>query len=327
MDSSTIDNLTVVHSNDLIEASYGQSIDELRLINLALTKINSQKENPGVINVSPEEFSKMFSLKDKNIWRNMKNAVDRIMSKPVKIYRLDDKGKETVTNITWLVESEYYSNQEDGTKISIEFSPKITPYLFEIKDRFTSLNFEYACRLTTPFSYRLYSWLMEFKNLNKNKEGGTIKVELENSWMMERANIKGDYERWSNFKSRVIEPAVAQINAKTDISVIWRGVKSGRGIKSICFNYAFEDGAVKMPVRPRLLRRPKVKTDTHAEAAWMRGNLNLLVTYKDELAKYNKTAKITIADLKKMVEYAKKTGHTMRYESLSAELNERSRKT
>lgn len=316
--------LTVVHSNELIEAGYGHTIDEMRLLNLALTKIDSRKENPGIIDIYPEEFSEMFSLNDQNVWRNMKNAIDEIMSKPVKMYRHDENGKEKVVQIAWLVESEYYSNQEGGTKLSIEFSPKVTPFLFELKDRFTSLNFEYASRLTTPFSYRLYSWLMESKNLNKNKQGGTVCVELEINWMKERAGLKGEYERWVNFRDRVIQPAVDQINSKTDISVIWRPVKESRSVKSISFNYALEDATFAKPIRPRLFRRPKVTAGSHAEGEWMRKNLRLLMAYEVELNKYDPKARIEMADLRKMVNYADKTGQSQTHLRLNKELENRS---
>jgi plasmid replication initiation protein len=327
LNSNFNNNLTVVHSNELIEAGYGHTIDELRLINLALTKINSKKENPGEIDIYPEEFSEMFNLNSKNVWRNMKNAIDKIMSKPVKMYRQDENGKEKTVQIVWLVRSEYYSNQNDGTKLSIKFSPEITPYLFEIKDRFTSLNFEYASKLTTPFSYRLYSWLIESKNLDKNKSGETICVELEIEWMKERANLKGEYDRWVNFRDRVIQPAVDQINSKTDISVVWKPIKESRSVKAISFNYALEGATRAKPIRPRLFRRPKVTPGSHAEGEWMRKNLKLLIAYDIELKNYDSLAKIEMTDLKKMSLYSKKLGDQFSYEQYEKQINERTNRT
>lgn len=295
--------LTVVHSNELVEASYQLSLDELRLINLALTKINSKKTNPGAIDLYPEEFTSMFSIKN-NVWRSMRNAIDTIMTKPVSIISLNKKGILEKTNLAWLTKSVYSIDEKDGTKLSITFSEEITPYLFEIKERFTEINFEYASKLTTPFSYRLYSWLMQAKNLNKAKSGNGITIDLEVDWIKERAGLVGHYERWAKFKEKVIEPAVENINIKTDIFVSWKAIRKGRFIHSIEFTYNFDICKDAKPIRPRLFRRPRVVAGSHAEGEWMRKNLRLLIAFEIDLQNFDALAKIEMADLKKMSEYS-----------------------
>lgn len=322
MNSTNKTNLTVVHSNDLVEASYSLSLDEMRLINLGLTKIDSRKPNPGDINIYPEEFSEMFSIEN-NVWRCMKLAVDKIMTNPVSIIKADSKGRLKKTNLSWLTKSVYSMDENDGTRITIRFSEEITPYLFELKDRFTAINFEYASRLTTPFSYRLYSWLMEAKHLNKAKQGCAITIELEIDWIKERAGLVGSYERWDKFKDKVIQPAVDNINTKTDISVIWKPIRQGNATKSITFSYVIEESQFTKPTRPRLFRRPKVTAGSHAEGEWMRKNLRLLMAYEVELNKYDPKAIIDMADLRKMVNYADKTGQSPTHLRLKKELNTR----
>lgn len=57
--------LTIVQHNALIESSYRLDLDEMRLLNLALTKIDSRKPNIGIIEIYPDEFSEMFNLNKK----------------------------------------------------------------------------------------------------------------------------------------------------------------------------------------------------------------------------------------------------------------------
>jgi hypothetical protein len=59
------------------------------------------------------------------------------------------------------------------------------------------------------------------------------------------------------------------------------------------------------PIRPRLLRRPKVKAGSHEEGEWQKANLKLLSNYLIELKAWDPVAKLTIADLKKLVSYSK----------------------
>ena len=60
-----MNDLTVVQHNELLASSYKFDIDEMRLINLALTKIDSRKKNIGVIEIYPDEFAAMYGLPKK----------------------------------------------------------------------------------------------------------------------------------------------------------------------------------------------------------------------------------------------------------------------
>lgn len=298
--------LTVVHSNDLIEAAYALSIDEMRLILLAATKVDSRNENIGEITITPNEFAQAFSLSKKHVYDNMKKAVGQIMRKPVVFF---DGGKRIERS--WLVENSYNVDPTDGTHISLEFSPKITPYLFELKERFTIINFEQASKLTTSFSFRLYQWLSKARHLDRTKQGETVAVELEVEWMKSQAGLVGRYSRWGDFKDDVIKPAINQINSKTDISAIFEPIKKGRSVHSVKFNYVVETGAFSEPIRPRLYRRPKVTKGSHDEGVWMRKNLALLINYEKALKEYDNSAKLNIKDVARIAEYSAICDHVV----------------
>ncbi|WP_341872504.1 hypothetical protein [Aliivibrio finisterrensis] len=130
-------------------------------------------------------------------------------------------------------------------------------------------------------------------------------MSLDLEWMKKQSGLEGKYERWDVFKAKVINPAVEQINAKTDISVIWKPVKNGRKVDAIQFNYVLEkDESCMKPLRPRLFRRPKVLKGSHEEGVWMRKNLALLLEYEVQLKQYDNKEKLTLADLRKIADYA-----------------------
>jgi len=93
----------------------------------------------------------------------------------------------------------------------------------------------------------------------------------------------------------------------------------GRKINTITFTYidefsknafSLENGeeielVEQKPVRPRLLRRPKVTKGSHAEGEWQRSNLKLLSQYQTNLKSWDKTARLTIPDLRKLIEYSR----------------------
>ena len=292
-----MDGLTVVHANELVEASYALSIDELRVIALASTKVDSRKSNIGEIRIDVSEFKATYELTHGHVYSDLRNAVKSIMRKPIRLF-----DGHTVKESAWLSSNEYRT--DDGSYVVIEFSNKIEPYLFELKERFTATNFEYAAKLNTSFSFRLYQWLYKAKNLNNNKQGETVTVQLEVEWMKSQAALSGSYARWDVFCDKVLKPAIERINANTDLSVIYETIKTGRKVTAVKFTYVVEVGSEEKPLRPRLIRRPKVTKGSHEEGVWMRKNLALLLDYEAKLKAYDKAAKLTLPDLRKMLEYA-----------------------
>lgn len=314
---SDMNELRFVQHNDLIESSYRLAIDEMRLLIIALTKINSCKANAGTIEIYPDEFSKLFNLNKKNIWRHMKKSLMSIMTKPVCIKFIDDKKKEREKLIFWLDTAEYYTKQSDGSKIELKFTADISHYLFELKGNFTIINLEDACKLKNPFSLRLYQWLaQEFRM----KSGGYYELTIPLETIKNRAfEKKNAYPEWRDFKSRVIQPAVDAINQTTNLSVNYNSITRGNKAHTLIFTYIDELQkstkrlkrgsscilpAVK-PVRPRLMRRPRVKAGSHEEGEWQKKNLKILSTYLNDLKAWDPASKLSMADLKKIVSYSK----------------------
>ena len=293
--------LTIVHSNELVEASYSLSVDEMRVILLATTKIDSRNADVGEIEIFPHEFTTAFDTDSKNVYRSLKQAIKGIGRKPI---IMPIVGTTKVREFFWLSYNEY-DNDQNGTSIKLKFNPELSPYLFELKDNFTVFKFEYAAKLNTPFSFRLYQWLIKAKNLNHAKDGQSIQVVLDVSWIKSQAGLEGKHDRWAKFSEKVIQPAIQQINTKTDISVIWKPLKQGRKVYAIQFNYVIEkDNSCTKPIRPRLYRRPKVMKGTHEEGVWMRKNLALLLEYETQLKRYDDKEKLALTDLRKIAEYA-----------------------
>ena len=295
-----MDQLTIVQANDLVDASYSLSINEMRLISLAATMFDSRKSNCGEIKIFVADFKKAYGIDYCDIYPQLREAVKSIMRKPIKLY---DSEINEVNELAWLVGNKY-NPSSDGSYVSMTFSPLIEPYLFELKERFTKIDFKYAAKLNTPFSFRLYQWLKKVEHLNKNKNGDTVSIELENQWMKDQAQIIGKYTDWRDFKKYVIVPAVDKINNETDLSVMWEPIKTGRAISGVRFSYVVEIGAFAKPIRPRLKRRPKVIKGSHEEGSWMRANLKLLLDYEAELNTYDSSAKLDIKDVERIAEYS-----------------------
>ena len=331
-----VSDLTIVQHNDLIGSSYRLDIDEMRLLNLALTKVDSRNKNEKVITLYPDEFRNMYGLEKKNIWRNMKKATQAIMRKPITLNIESASGKCDILEFHWLEESLYSHSDEDSSFIKIIFSKKIAPYLFELQGNFTKINFEYAARLTSPFSFRLYQWIVREHRI---KKGQYYELTMTLSDIKKSAQLALSYTRWEGFKRRVITPAIEAINQRTNLSVSYTVTKKGNKVHSLTFTYIDEmqkaisaeskgenfTFAEQKPMRPRLLRRPKVKKDSHEEGEWQKANFKKLSLYQEQLKAWDKVARLTIPDLKKLIEYSRLFGIETHKEAVE-ELSTRQKK-
>lgn len=315
--------LTVVQSNQLVEAAYALNLDEMRLIYLAISKINSKNGSPiGTIDIAPSEFISAFSINSKNIYSSLRQAVKGIGRKPIQLPQYGNPSR--VKELYWLSSNEY-DTSDNGTLIRLKFNSEIEPYLYDLKDNFTVIKFEQAAKLTTPFSFRLYQWLIKAKNMNSSKKGQTTEVVLDLNWIKSQAMLEGKYDRWDIFRTKVIEPSVMKINAKTDISLNWEPIRTGRKVSAIKFNYIDEKSIETKPLRPRLYRRPKVLKGSHEEGVWMRKNAELLLDYMGRSLEYDSDFKLTISDLKKLITYVSIYDSNLERQ-LKVELKERQRK-
>ena len=329
-----MDNLTIVHHNTLVESSYRLDLDEMRLLNLALTKVDPREANIGVIEIYPNEFSEMFRLNKKNIWRNMKKALVSIMTKPITIEFLDSQGKKKKRLISWLSSAEYFTKQSDGSRIQLNFTDDVIPYLCGFDGNFTKVNFEYIRRLNTPFSFRLYIWL---KREFQMKKGGYYERIISIEEIKKKFGFTvSNYPKWQDFKSSIIQPAVDAINSRTNFSVNYSVIIRAKKIYALTFTYIDEVQKGKSefekngsyvfptlkPIRPKLLRRPNVIVGSHEEGEWQRKNLKTLSQYSKDLILWDPSSKLTMSDLRKIVSYSKIFDPIL-YEKMNLELLKR----
>ena len=293
----------IVFANKLLHAGYSLDINEQRLINLALSKVNSKKPNPGKIVIYPTEYAKCFGLSKHSVYEQLSAAAESLRDKSVSI--LDDSGQSL--SIPWVSSAKYEKLKNQGSFINIEFSKEIEPYIFNIEGNFTELFFHNTVKLNTLASFRLYGLLNEVRNYKNYKRRGSVVMNLQLPEMKQKLFLSESYGAWRDFKSRVLLPAIEKINAHTDIRVTFKPQKIGNCITAIEFSYIPQSDGQHI-ARPRLARRPKVKKGSHEEGVWARVNLNRLGGYELSNQNENPTFRLAKADIRRCVEYAKILG-------------------
>jgi len=156
---------------------------------------------------------------------------------------VDSKNYERVReNLKALRDKSWFITSEDGTETSVSFLTKIStnkrngtatvffdrdilPYLQELKTKYTTYKLYYIMTMKSQYSIRLYEL---FKSVAGKTNWYFSVEELRKLFMCEK-----NYSLMADFKKRVIEPAIKEINEKTDITVDFTYVSEGRKILGI----------------------------------------------------------------------------------------------
>lgn len=221
-------NLVVTKSNHLIEASYKLSLDEQRLVLSCIAQIDSRKAPPNSITVHVEDFADAYGLDLKNAYGQLKSATDNLYERDIKI---KDEKLRTKERIRWVQRVKYY---EGEGKVDLSFSDVVKSYLGELSTRFTSFKLKQVSSLQSVYSIRLFELLTQFQSLGER----TIKVsELRTMLGID----EGKYDKFAGFKRRVVDPAVKELNAKTNFDVSYKPVRDGRAIGALEFSFKESD--------------------------------------------------------------------------------------
>ena len=126
--------------------------------------------------------------------------------------------------------------------IELEFNEYATPYLFDLKNNFTSFQVQAALSLTSKHAKRIYQICSQWKDKGETKKSTLLDLKK----ILALATEKGqeEYTDLAMFKKKVLDVAVKQINEKTDLRIDYKLEKVGRAFKNIVFTVKPQDGAL-----------------------------------------------------------------------------------
>jgi plasmid replication initiation protein len=96
---------------------------------------------------------------------------------------------------------------------------------------------------------------------------GIGRREFEIPKLKETLGLEGEYPDIDNFKRRVIDVSVAQINAHTDITTSYTQRKTGRNVTHLNFKIDAKEAAPTVVKRPSLTRA-YVEKHAHPSESW-----------------------------------------------------------
>lgn len=260
--------LTVVKSNSLIEASYRLTLDEMRLLALTIGTMNPKSEQQ-IFEFSVSEFVNQFpDVNADRAYTQIKSAIERISERWVKT-----EDEKHVTKFRW-VSSQTYFKKEGRFKIAL--TNEIMPYLTQLKGQFTQYQLNHISGFSSIHAIRLYELFTQYKRLGSRY----ISVEDLKKWLQ----LEDKYDRYNNLNQRVLTPALAEINEKSDLYVEYEPIKRGRKIVGVEFSITYKKPVKKRPAFPHknkygkfvTLNRQDPRMSNHEYGVWAKDCLKIL---------------------------------------------------
>lgn len=224
--TSPVDQHLVVKSNALIQASYKLTLNEQRLILLAVAGLNSKR--PGVrpgftqvdgIRITADEFREAWNLSSKDAYTALRDATNELYERSI----VEVKGKR-ITKDRWVSRVRYHDG-EGWAELS--FSPHVVPHLTSLGRDFTKYRLGQVANLRSTYSVRIFEWCIQFADT------GWLVVSLDD--LARRLGVA--YGRYVDLRRKVIEPAVKELQAKSNLDIDWEPIKEGRTVKAIRFSF------------------------------------------------------------------------------------------
>jgi len=217
-------------SNHLIQASYKLTLNEQRLMLMAISKLFPKKPmtSQRIQRITALEYSKMFDVGVKNAYRDIKQASDRLLVRLIKTYD-KDPAKKGYYKFQWA--SKVYYSKKEGY-VDITFHEDIAPYLTMLSSGFyTKIEVNKLSGIRSTYAIRLYELLKQYKKTGERY----ISLKDFRDW----CEIKNKYKVYSDLKKRVINPAILELEEKANLIITWEEIKKARKVTG--FNFMFEE--------------------------------------------------------------------------------------
>ncbi|MHA3053668.1 replication initiation protein RepM [Acinetobacter sp. ANC 4640] len=236
----------VVKDNALINASYNLEVTEQRLILLSI--ISARETGQGItadskLEIHASDYAKQFNVSLDAAYKALKEAVNNLFERQFSFLEETKKGIGIVRS-RWVSRIKYI---DTSAILEITFAPDVVPLITRLEQHFTTYQIQQVTKLTGKYVIRLYEILIAWRDVGK-----VPLIELAD--FRRKIGVEdNEYTAMNNFKNRVLEPAIKQINEHTDITVKYEQHKTGRTITGFSFSFKQKKERQKPESKPKII--------------------------------------------------------------------------
>lgn len=199
---------------------------EEKAIAYVLSKIKPTDTELTPIIINAKDFCSICGYNERYYYSNAKYILDGLLACHVWINENGKYvGRPYFGEVTFVPGSPLFT---------FRINPFLKPWFMQLKGGFFQFTLIYILAMKTASGIRLYKLL---KSLYfKSRETIPAKITLTVESLKEYLDCVDQYDRFRDFRRRVIDPALLDINTYSDLEVKLETVRSGRSITTLVFH-------------------------------------------------------------------------------------------
>lgn len=219
----------VVMSNDLIKSKSNLSLNEIKILRLAIMQVIKEDKDLQTYKVNVTELADLLAIDRHGIYQE----VDKITTSLLKeiVYIGDGNPKHKWKKFQWCSSCQY----EAGV-LTIKLHDDLKPYLLNLSELYTQYMLEDILYLKSVYSIRIYELIREEMRYQKVFADHEANIYLPIDMIRKATDTENKYQQYGMFKERVIEAAINEINDKLVYYISYEPVKESRKVIGFKFN-------------------------------------------------------------------------------------------
>ena len=235
----------VFKANELIQKSrFNLSLQQQKIILYLISKIQPQDDELKLYEFNIADFCRTcgIDIHSGSNYQNLKSSIKEIADKSIWVELAD--GKQTL--LRWVEKA--YIEPNNGT-IQIKLDNDMIPFLLNLKKNFTSYELIYITNMSSRFSIRLFELVhsIHYHELEEYQR----EFDLDELRKLLGAE---HYTKWINFRQRVLDPAIKEINKHSDKNIIMEPIKKGNTIVKVRLIITTKDTFEALKIKDEIMK-------------------------------------------------------------------------
>lgn len=226
----------VTMSNALTRAGHGLTLAEKRIVASAVSKLDSRRAlPPGEVprtRITAAEYAETFQVDMDTAYDQLQDAAKQLYKRSITFHEpaFRRNGKPlppTMVQMRWVGSVKY---QKGEGWVELAWWPDLLRYLLGLKAQFTTYQLQQASALRSTYSWKLLELLTRFQSTGK------AEYTIEDFCASMEATEKQAAD-FAKVRTKIIEPAVKELQDKDGWLIQWEPVKTGRKVTALRFTF------------------------------------------------------------------------------------------
>lgn len=216
-------------SKRLVWARFNQyTAGEMRLLETYLSRINPRDPESSRVQFTLAEYKELLGRPELDV-RNVKPQLDHFLGNVVTIEGIKNGAPAWEMYTLFTRATCLYDEELRQYVISISCNPELRSVFFDLaEDGYIRYRLRYTKDMKSQYSIKLYGMLRDWLH------NGSYTVPIERL-REELGATEKSYCAFKPFRVRVLDPAVSEINAISDLKVSYTKITKGRKITDVSF--------------------------------------------------------------------------------------------